>query len=210
MGELVFDCVDVRPDRHAASPTLLFRLQITELSRVRIQAVALRCQIRIEPQRRRYSAEEAERLTDLFGEPSRWSETLKPMQFAYVDRIIPGFVGRTEVDLPVVCTYDLEVASSRYFDALSEGDIPLLLLFSGTVFYEGEAGFTVEQIPWHKEASYRMPVAVWRELMDLYFPGSGWLRLRRDTIERLARFKSRRALPTWDDVLTTLLDAVDA
>jgi hypothetical protein len=209
MVELVFDCLDVRPDRHAAAPTLLFRLQITELTRTPIQAMALRCQIRIEPQRRRYSREEAERLVDLFGEPSRWADTLKPMQFAYVDRMIPGFVGRTEVELPVGCTYDLEVAASRYFDALEEGEVPLLLLFSGTVFYGGEKGFRVEQIPWHKEASYRMPVSVWRELMDLYFPGSGWLRLRRDTIERLGRFKSGRALPTWDDALNALLDSVD-
>lgn len=209
MVELIFDCLDVQPDRHAAAPTLLFRLQISELTRTPIQAVALRCQIRIEPQRRRYSREEADRLLDLFGEPSRWADTLKPIQFAYVDRMVPGFVGRTEIELPVPCTYDLEVAASRYFDALEGGEVPLLLLFSGTVFYGGEKGFTIEQIPWHKEASYRMPVTVWRELMDLYFPGSGWLRLRHDTIERLARFKSHRALVTWDDALNALLDSVD-
>lgn len=205
MGELAFECLDVMPDRWAAVPTLLFRLRVSELTGTPVEAVALRCQIRLEPQRRRYAAAEAERLRDLFGEPSRWSETLRPMQFAYVDRVIGGFVGQTEVDLPVTCTYDLEVAAARYFSALEGGEIPLLL-FSGTVFYAGPGGFTVEQIPWHKEAAYRLPVAVWRELMDLYFPGSGWLRLRRDTIERLGRFKADRALPTWDDALNALLE----
>ncbi len=208
MGELVFECVDVVPDRYAAAPTLLFRLRIRELTETPVQALALRCQIRVEPQKRRYSAAEAERLLDLFGQPSRWSDTLRPMQFAYVDKLIPGFVGQTEVDLPVVCTYDLEVAAGRYFSALEGGEIPLLLLFSGTVFYGGPQGFTVEQIPWHKEAACRLPVGVWQELMDTHFPGSGWLRLRRETIDRLGKFKAGRALPTWDDALNALLDLV--
>lgn len=205
MTELVFDALGVQPDRYAANPTLLFRLRIAETGGLPVHAIALRCQMRIEPAKRRYSADEEERLVDLFGETPRWGDTLKPMQFAYVDRMIPGFTGSTELDLPVVCTYDLEVASGKYFDSLDAGEIPLLLLFSGTVFTKTRAGFSVEQVPWHKEASCRLPVSVWREVMDLYFPGTAWIRMSRETVEGLRRFKTRRALPTWDQAVEMLL-----
>ncbi len=206
MSDLVFDCLDVQPDRYGATPTLLFRLRIAETTGESIHAIALRCQMRIEPQRRRYDDQEAERLLDLFGETSRWGETLKPMQFTNVSVMVPGFQGSTEVELPVPCTYDFEIASTKYFHALADGEIPLLLLFSGTVFARGDSGFSVDLVPWHKETQYRLPARVWKQLMDLYFPAQGWIRMRRDTLDALQLFKSRRALPTWDDALEALLD----
>ena len=209
MTELVFDCIDVRAERYAAAPTLRFRLRVSETSGARIHAVALRCQLRIEPQRRRYSDEEAERLADLFGERSRWGETLKPLQFAELSVMLPGFQGSTEADLPVSCTYDFEVASAKYFDALADGEVPLLLLFSGTVFTRGPNGVMVERVPWDKEAVCRMPVGVWREAMDLHFPGTAWIRVRRETFEALQRYKSHRALPTLDDALDALIEGAE-
>ena len=169
----------------------------------RIHAIALRCQIRIEPHRRRYSsAEQAKRLLELFGEPARWGDTLKPLLWTHVTVDGAGFHGRrSTVDLPVTCTYDFEVAAAKYFQALDDGEIPLLFLFSGTVFTRGATGFSVEQVPWEKEAAFRLPVRVWRELMDHYFPGSAWIRLRRETLDALQRFKAERALPTWDDAV---------
>jgi hypothetical protein len=205
MAELVFDCVDVQAERYAAFPTLLFKLHVSEVQGDPVHALLLRCQMRIEPQRRRYSASEEERLFDLFGDRARWGETLKPLQFTNVSVIVPGFRGSTDVDLPVPCSYDLEVAASKYFHSLEDGAIPLLLLFSGTVFSKGDTGYAVQQIPWHKEASYGLPVAVWREMMDFYFPNSVWLRISRDTLDALQRFKSRRALPMWDEAFETLL-----
>ncbi|MDQ3432916.1 MAG: DUF6084 family protein [Actinomycetota bacterium] len=205
MSELVFDCTGVRAERYAAVPTLTFALRVAETTGERIHAIALRSQIRIEPARRHYSTAEQEHLSDLFGDPSRWGDTLKPLQFANVAQMVAGFTGSTDVDLPVVCTYDLEVAASRYFHGLREGVIPLLLLFSGTIFTRGEHGFSVEQIPWSKECTYRLPVAVWDELMQHHFPNSAWLRLHRDSLDALARFKTRRALLTWDDALQALL-----
>jgi hypothetical protein len=204
MTDLVFDCVDAQPDRYAAVPTLQLKLRITETTGAQVHAIALRCQIRIEPQRRRYSAEEANGLLELFGEPPRWGDTLKPLQFATVSLMVPGFTGSVELDLPVPCTYDFEVAAAKYLHALGDGEVPLLLLFSGTVFIKGLSGFSVAQVPWHKEASYRLPVSVWREIMDRFFPGSGWIRIRRDTLDTLQRIKAVRALPTWDDVLEAL------
>jgi uncharacterized protein DUF6084 len=204
MTDLVFDCIDGQPDRYAAVPTLQLKLRISETTGAQVHAIALRCQIRIEPQRRRYSAQEADGLLELFGEPPRWGDTLKPMQFATVSLMVPGFTGSCEVDLPVPCTYDFEVAAAKYLHALGDGEVPLLLLFSGTVFTKGLSGFSVEQVPWHKEATYRLPVSVWREIMDRFFPGSGWIRIRRDTLDALQRVKAVRALTTWDDVLEAL------
>jgi hypothetical protein len=205
VSELVFDCVGARPDRYAAVPTIQLELRISETTGERVHAIALRCQVRIEPQRRRYSAEEADGLLDLFGEPARWGDTLKPMQFANVALMVPGFEGTTELELPLPCTYDFEVAAAKYLHALGDGEVPLLLLFSGTVFTKGPGGFAVGQVPWHKEATYRMPARVWRDVMDLYFPNSGWIRLRRDTLDALQRYKAERALPTWEDALEGLL-----
>ena len=201
----MFDCLHVEPERYGAAPTLLFKLRISETSGAQIHAMGLRCQIRIQPNLRRYSVEEEEKMLDLFGERSRWGDTMKPLQFANVSLMVPGFRGATEIDLPVPCTYDFEVSAAKYFHSLADGEIPLLLLFSGTVFEKGQTGFSVSQVPWNKEASFRLEVSVWKELMDLYFPESAWIRMRRDTLDALQAFKSQAVLPTWDDTLHALL-----
>ncbi len=205
MSELSFDCVGARAERYAAAPTIVFRLRVSESTGEAVHCLVLRCQIRIEPLKRRYGDEEAERLVDLFGERSRWGDTMKPLQFAQVTHTVPGFTGAVEVDVPVPLTYDFDVATTKYFHGLEDGEIPFLLLFSGTMFTQGETGFSAEQVPWHEEANFRLPVATWREAMDAIFPDSGWIRLRRDNLDTLARFKSRLGLPTWDDVLEALL-----
>src|SRR5215469_8813857 len=198
MAKLIFDC----PGASTATYTLLFRLNITEGLGERVDAVALRCQIRIEPNKRRYSPDEARRLHDLFGETERWAETVKAIQLAAVSVMVPAFTGQTEVGLEVPCTYDLEVASGRYLQGLDDGTIPLLLLFSGTVFTSPDGRLRVEPIPWSSEVSYRMPVSVWQDVVNEHFPGSAWLRCSRETLDALSAFKAARALPTWDATLT--------
>jgi hypothetical protein len=205
MADLTIDCVDVQPERYGTSPTLIFKLRITERSATPIHAIALRVQIRIEPQRRRYDPRESELLTYLFGDPSRWADTLKPLQFTTVSAMVPSFTGSTEIDVPVTCTYDLEVAAGKYFHALDEGIVPFVLLFSGTAFSKGEKGFWVDQVPWHLESSYRMPIEVWNQLMNLYFPNETWVRLRHDTVDALLRYKAKHAIPTWDAAMEKLL-----
>jgi hypothetical protein len=200
-----FACTGVRADRYAAGPTLVFRLRVaTAEPDTRVHAMALRCQLRIEPARRGYGEAEAAGLADLFGERSRWGGTLLPLQFAHVSVMVPGFTGSTEVDLPVPCTYDMDVAATRYFDALAGGEVPLRLLFSGTAF-TGPGGYRVEPVPWDREAAYPMPVAVWREMVEQHFPGCGWLRLPRSAMEALLAYRSRRALPSWEATVEALL-----
>ena len=205
MAKLIFDCAEASAAPYTATPTLLFRLRVTEGLGQRVDAIALRCQIRIEPHRRTYSADEARRLHDLFGDSSRWAETVKAIQLASVSVMVPAFTGQAEVGLEVPCTYDLEVASGRYLQGLDDGTVPLLLLFSGTVFTSPEGRLRVEPIPWSSVVSYRMPVSVWQDVVNEHFPGSAWLRLSRETLDALSAFKAAHALPTWDATLAALL-----
>jgi hypothetical protein len=210
MAELTFACTGARAPRYAATPTLAFALTITEDTGARVHAIALRCQIRIEPHRRRYSAAEAARLRDLFGDTSRWADTVKPIQLAMVSTMVPGFTSLTETELQVPCTYDLEVASGRYLQGLDDGTVPLLLLFSGTVFVAQGESYSVQLIPWSSEAAYRMPVRVWQDVVNEHFPGSAWLRCSTGTLDALSAFKAEHALPTWDATLSALLAAAGA
>jgi hypothetical protein len=205
MPELAFRVLDAVAEPFAAVPTLALRLQVTAATETPIHAIGLRAQVRIEPQRRRYQPAEEIRLLELFGATPQWGDSLRPFLWTHVAAMIGSFTGGTEANLPLPCTYDFEVAAAKYLHSLEGGEIPLNLLFSGTVFTRGEAGFTAEPVPWHAEADYRLPVAVWRTLMDQYFPNSGWLRLHCDTIDALQRFKVSRALPTWEQTIERLL-----
>jgi len=202
---LGFSVLDIRAERHAASPTLMARLRVTEDSGEVVHALALRAQVRIAPARRNYDAAEKEALLDLFGEPDRWGTTLNSLLWMHCTAMVPGFTGETEVELQLPCTYDTEVAASKYMNGLSGGEVALSFLFNGTVFTKGATGFSVSQVPWDAEAGCRMPVAVWREVMDHYFPNSGWLRLDRETLATLSSYKSRRGLATWEATFGMLL-----
>jgi hypothetical protein len=205
VAELTFDCIGAQADRYAVVPALSLTLRISETSGQRVEAIALRCQIRIEPARRRYSGAEAERLNDLFGDTERWASTLRPLQLVTVATMVPGFSGSIETELPINFTYDLEIGATRYFASLDDGEVPLLLLFSGTVFSVADGRIQVQQVPWSKEAAYRLPVSVWREAVDAHFPNSAWIKLSNQTMEELHRFKTSRALPTWDLTIQALL-----
>jgi hypothetical protein len=205
--ELGFEVIDVVPQEHAASPHLLFRVRVTESSGAVVHAIALRSQLRIEPQRRPYDANEQAGLADLFGTSDRYASTLKPFLWTHATAMVQGFEGSREFDLPVACTYDFDVSATKYLHALRGGEVPLLLLFSGTVFTRGTTGFAVEQLSWSLEASCQLPVVSWHQLMDLYFPGSGWIRLDRETIDALARHRSAHGLTSWEQTIADLLPA---
>jgi hypothetical protein len=207
MPDLDFQVESVKAVPFAVAPLLNFKLRVDNSNPDEwIQTVALRCQIQIEPTRRQYNPEEQEKMLDLFGEPERWGQTLKTMLWTHASTVVSPFQNSTTVDLPVNCTFDFNVAGTKYFAGLEDGEIPLLLLFSGTVFYKAEDGaIQVAQISWSKEAQFRLPVSVWREMMEHYYPNSAWLILRRDAFERLQKYKMQRGIPTFEQALEKLL-----
>ena len=208
MPDLDFKVEGAEVLEFAAVPSLLFKLRIENLEEEPIRSVALNTQIRIAATQRPYERAEQERLLELFGEPSRWKDTLRSLLWTHTVLQVPPFSGSTVADMPVPCTYDLEVVGAKYFYALEAGEVPLEFLFSGTVFYAGEGGrLQVERISWEKEAQFRLPVRLWKEMIEHYFPNSAWIRLRRDAFDRLYDYKIRKGLPTWEAAVEALLRA---
>ena len=207
MPNLGFEVEGVELVANAATPMLAFKLRLTNANpQETIHTVALRCQIQLEVTRRKYTPEDQERLQDLFGEPSRWGQTLRNLLWTHVNLVVPSFEGTTLVDLPVPCTFDFNVAATKYFDGLSEGEIPVCLQFSGTVFYAtSESGLQVAPISWDKEARFKLPVKLWREAMDIYYPNSVWLCLHKDAFDRLYQYKVRHGIPTWEATLERIV-----
>ncbi len=168
--------------------------------------MVLRCQVRIEPARRRYAEEEQRRLVDLFGSPERWGKTVQPLLWTHATAMVKPFCDSTEFDLPIPCSFDFSLATTKYFASLEGGEIPLCFLFSGTVFYASDDhGLQVAQIPWEKEAYFRLPSATWSDLIDRCYPTSAWLCLRTDIFNRLQDYKSRNGLATFEQAMEALL-----
>jgi hypothetical protein len=205
MSPVSFEIVGARVEAYAAVPTLMLRLRIVAADGEPIHALALRSQIMIEPKRRHYEHDEEQRLTEMFGETPRWGDTLRPFLWTNVSLTVAGFTAETEIDLPITCTYDFEIAAAKYMHSLDDGEIPIVMMFSGTAFGRSAAGLNAAPVSWSEEASYRLPVQLWRDMMDLYFPNTGWLRLRRETLDSLQRYKAERALLTWDETFERLL-----
>ena len=211
MPDLSFQIEKAEPQRFTVAPTLLFKLRIANPApNETIHSVALRCQIQLEVARRQYTPEDQSHLKDLFGEPDRWSQTLKTMLWTHASVVAPAFQDTAVVDVPVPCTFDFNVAATKYFHGLADGDVPLNFLFSGTVFYADESGsLQVAPIPWDKEARFRLPVKAWRDMMEIYYPNTAWLCLRRDVFERMYQYKVEHGIPTWEQALERLLPELE-
>jgi hypothetical protein len=204
---LAFAVRDAARVEHTAVPTLRFALAIEAHDERPIRSVALDAQIQIAARRRGYDAAAHDRLFELFGPAAGWGTTLRTMLWTRANVVVAPFTGATVVPLDVTCTYDLEVAASRYFDALPDGEVPLEFLFSGTVFYSAPDGrLQTARISWEAEAEFQLPVAVWKDVMEHAFPDTAWLRIRKRSFDRLCAFKSRNALATWEDAIDLLLE----
>jgi hypothetical protein len=204
--ELDFAIEDARTVEYAAVPMLGFDIRVTCLSGHAVHSIMLDVQIQIAARRRSYDDGDEPRLAELFGTPERWSTTLRTLPWLRATQVVPGFEGEKLIELRVPCTYDFEVTAAKYLQALGDGDVPLEFLFGGTTFYTAGNGLLqAAMIGWDREADFRLPVSVWRGTMDHYFPGSAWLRLDRDTFERLAAHRARNTLPSWEQTLDSLL-----
>lgn len=207
MVDLDFAIEGVEIERHAMSPLLRFALRVVNNTPSRrVLSVMLNCQIRIEPARRRYGASEQERLSELFGTPERWGTTLQSFLWTHVNLTVRGFGDEVAAELPVPCSFDFNIAATKYFDGLKDGEVPLAFLFSGSVFYrEPDGQLQIRQIAWTKESAFHLPVAIWRELVEHYYPHSAWLCLQRDAFDALCRYKRQNGLPTFERAIEDLL-----
>ena len=202
-----FEVLGAEPVAHAVAPTMRFTLRVTEAGGRELHGILLSVQVNIDPARRTYDAETRERLVELFGAPERWASTTRSFLWAQVGALVPPFAGATEFPVPIACTYDLELAAIKYFYSLPDGEVPLTFHFTGTMLYSGEDGrLQISMVPWSCSARWKLPVADWRAMMALYYPGGGWVRLETPTLDRLADRKARSGLPTFDATVAELLD----
>jgi hypothetical protein len=196
--------VDMVP--FSATPQLALKLEISCAARRRIHSILLESQIRIQPTERVYSELEASKLQELFGERQRWDSTLRSMLWTRANVMVPAFEERVVVQVPLPCSYDFTLAATRYFEGIEQGHVPLLVLHSGSVFVEDEDGaLQVERIPWSRETSFLLPIAIYREAVNHYFPNQVPLTIHRDVFERLARYKSRAGCASLEAALEGLL-----
>lgn len=192
----------------AAAPTMIFSALASEPGGHEIQSLALSVQVMIEPAKRGYDPETRERLEELFGPPSHWAPATSGLPWAQVAVVVPAFTEQAMFAIQVPCTFDLEVAATKYFYAVPDGEVPLSFHFNGQIFYRGPDGrLQVTLIPWSKSASFRMPVASWRAMIAEHYPGGGWIRLREDTLKALNAHRAARGLPTFDDCVQELLES---
>lgn len=207
MPDLTLRMTGVEAMPFAAVPTLSFAVRIENRPPdERIHSIALRCQIRIEAARRTYDRTRASALLDLFGEPDRWSHTVRDLFWTHAYAQVSSFTGSTTVTIPVPCSFDFSVAATKYFFGVPDGEIPLVFLFSGSVFYENAHGsLQVYPISWEKECRARLPLETWRALMEAYHPNTNWLAIRRDIFDRLQFYKQQHGLATWDSVFDRML-----
>ena len=204
--EVEFAVLGARPVKYAAAPMLALDLEVTETAGRQVYMLALSVQLMIEPARRAYDDAAHERLVELFGAPERWAVTTRSLVWAALDIVVPAFTGRTTVTVPLACHYDLELAAAKYLHSLTDGEAPLALHFNGMVYYPSEDGaLQIVLLPWSNSIGFRMPVRVWHETIEHYYPQTGWVGLRSETLQALQRAKLARGLATLDDTVTALL-----
>jgi hypothetical protein len=206
-SEPVFTVLGMEAVHGALTPTLRFELHVTEPEGLPVHTIALTTQVAIEPARRVYDTETRERLQELFGEPERWGATTQNFRWVEVKALVPGFTGSTTFHIELPCTYDLEVAATKYFYSLPDGEAPLSFLFSGMVLYSGAHDrLQVRPVPWSCTARWRMPVAQFRAAMAACYPGGGWIRLSPDTLDALHRRRSADGHHSMDALVSALLE----
>ena len=123
--------------------------------------MSLSVQVMIDPARRGYDPATRERLAELFGPPGdagRRRPRGSPGRASAA--VVPAFTGTTMFALELPCTYDLEVAATKYFYALRgrRGAAQLPLLRHG-LLPRRDGRLQVTPVPWSSTAQFRMPVS---------------------------------------------------
>lgn len=207
MTELAFRLTGARAVEHAAAPSLALGVVVSAATGALVDTVLLRSAVRIEVARRLYGPGERERLREVFGSDDAWARSPKSLLWAQATSVVPGFEGETTVDVVVPCGFDFAAQATRYLHALAEGDVPITVQFSGTVFHRTESGLRVAPIPWDREAPFRVPVALLRQIVDEHFPGAAVVGIERDVFHRLDDYRRGHGLRTFGEAIDGLLRA---
>jgi hypothetical protein len=209
--EVTFEVLGAAHEPFAAQPTLRFELSVFEPTERPIYAISVTAQINFDPARRDYDAQTKQDLYEIFGAAERWPSTTRSFLWCHASAMVHSFTGATTFGLEVPCTADLEMVASRYISALPDGDVPLTMHFTGRVMYQGpQRQVQVLHIPWSTSAQYRMPVSIWKDMMNHHHGKSGFLVLHDDTLAELKRYKRIRGLHSFDGVVLDLLERAPA
>jgi hypothetical protein len=211
MPDLSFEIVSAGPARDMITPAVSFEMRVVnQPAEQMIHAVLLRCQVQVEVARRPYTPQEKEQLRELFDDPSRWSDTLRPLTWINLSVNVPEFTGNTVYPLVIPCSSDFSTATAKYFHAIDGGHVPLTFLFSGSVFYRSEQGaLQVAPISWNKEGRFRLAVDTWKAIMDLHHPDAVTLNVRRDIFDELRRLKARLGLASFDETIQHMIEMAE-
>jgi hypothetical protein len=204
--ELDFGVEGASTQDPGALPTILFELRIESLGGHPVRSVLLDTQVQIAARRRRYEAADQERLADIFGAPESWGTNLRTLPWVRTTSVVPPFEASTSIELPLTCSYDLDVIANRYFGGLSGGAVPLEFLFSGTVLYTDAGGaLQASRVSWEKEASFELPVSLWQQTLERHFPGTAWIRVSQETHRHLEAERARRGEADLEGTLAYLI-----
>ena len=149
-----------------------------------IYTIALRCQINVDPARRRYDADPASDCPSCSESPSggarrpRASCGRASTCSSRASKARPTSTSRC----PAATT-----SRSRPPDisrGLSDGAVPLSFHLSGSVFYKTSSGeLRITQVPWDIDVRYELPLAVWTDMMEHHYPEEWLGALRRENPE---------------------------
>jgi hypothetical protein len=197
----VLDCAALP---HTAAPTLSFTLRAKDTTGLEVYTVALTTQVHLEASSRPHDAETREALQDVFGEPERWNDTARSVIWAKRDLLVPSFTGSTTFELQLPCDTDLELATTRYLEAVPDGEAPLAFHFSGSIFYRGAHDrMQLTMVPWHSTAQFRLPLATWRKAVG---DRGGLVRVSDETFDALKRYRLERGLPSLGAAVSELVE----
>ena len=111
MPDLGLKVTGLEPAARGHAPLLSFHVEITNTpADEAIHSILLQAKIQLQVTQRRYSAAEKEKLSELFGPPEQWRDTLRTKLWTIASTNVPAFTGSTTAALTVPFTFDLNVA----------------------------------------------------------------------------------------------------
>ncbi len=192
---------DSRPRRRCvrhATPDAALRPARRRPAGREVHTIALSAQIQIDPARATYDAETRARLVELFGAARALGRDDPGLPAGRaIEVLVPASPARRRSPSRCRARYDLEVAASKYFYSLPDGEVPLTFHFSGMVLYSGDEATGCRSrrcrgaAPRAGACRSTRGSARWPR----YYPGGGWVRLRTRDARRLCRAQGRARPP---------------